>query len=516
MSAAMEEQILDFLDGRLESYDEEELLHRLAVSPEKRGLLREHMKLRETITNVSRTEQLAVPTDVTASLYRKLAYNGYSGAALGSTVAVSRPMLTAAPMMKAATPVAATQGYRLSSLLTFAVLSFFLGVGFTSAVDTDQPAQLAATTTAAPTHLRSVAEAPVKTLANPTGERVAASRSITTWQAVPHAERKTDAEIDAMLGIEPQIAAVNNADIVVPVTISNVERNVEQPKAIDSRFFAEPVQSIDVRPEINDVTFDARNMNVNVGGTGATVKAVHASTPSAVTPEEIEAPKTPSTITRPEGEISPVEIRELSLISGYDLREVEPVKFTFGQYAKRPAATYLSLRTGGGRLPGSDRTFSGSLSELRLSYQVSQNFVLKASVGEFAPWENVAQSMGGNGFGATVIDVKPTLNFRYVVGAEAGFMFEPFSIPLEIAAGGLIDEMGTLYPRASLMTSINVNRDFSLLVGVEGILYYFDVDKSVQSQMSYFGGKNPAVVDGLPKRTLSGFIGPTIEAAWHF
>ncbi|HET6512431.1 MAG TPA: hypothetical protein VFH43_09590 [Candidatus Kapabacteria bacterium] len=144
MSNIIEDRILDFLDGHLESHDEEELLHRLAVSPEKRGLLREHLKLREAVTGASKTEQLAVPTNVTASLYRKLAYNGYAGASLGSAVSVTRPMLQAAPAMKAAP--AAVKGFSIASMLSFAVMSFFLGVGFTTIFDQDTP-QLASSNT---------------------------------------------------------------------------------------------------------------------------------------------------------------------------------------------------------------------------------------------------------------------------------------------------------------------------------------------------------------------------------
>jgi hypothetical protein len=167
-------------------------------------------------------------------------------------------------------------------------------------------------------------------------------------------------------------------------------------------------------------------------------------------------------------------------------------------------------------LPGNDLNFTGSLSELRLSYQLSELLVLKASVGEFAPWENVAQSSGQNGDGLTLISLKPALNFRYVFGAEAGFKLSPFGIPLELSAGALFDESGKFYPRGSMLTTVSLTRDFSILLGLEAVLYSFDVEASIASQMEYYQHKNPAVRDGLPKRSLSGFIGPTIEAAWHF
>ena len=45
----LNERILDFLDGSLPADDEAELLHRLSVSPEKRGLLRDFMEQRALI-----------------------------------------------------------------------------------------------------------------------------------------------------------------------------------------------------------------------------------------------------------------------------------------------------------------------------------------------------------------------------------------------------------------------------------------------------------------------------------
>jgi hypothetical protein len=235
------------------------------------------------------------------------------------------------------------------------------------------------------------------------------------------------------------------------------------------------------------------------------------------TPEldETETNSEPSFITGG-GAVSEVDPIYPSLRGNFEESSVSPLEFRFGDNAKTPASTYLSVRSGGGRLPGSDLNFSGSLSELRLSYQLSELFVIKASVGEFAPWETIAQLEGTNGDGVTVIGTKPTLNFRYVLGAEAGLKLNPFSIPLEISAGGLFDENGLFYPRASVLSTVSLTRDFSILLGLEAVLYSFDVESSIAGQMSYYKGKNPAVRDGLPKRTLSGFIGPTIEAAWHF
>lgn len=508
MSNIIEDRILDFLDGHLESHDEEELLHRLAVSPEKRGLLREHLKLREAVSGVSKTEQLAVPTNVTASLYRKLAYNGYAGASLGSAVSVTRPMLQAVPAMKAAAPVAA-KGYSIASMLSFAVMSFFVGVGFTTLFDQDTP-QLTGSTarSASGNTLFGGHTTSVKTLTNPRGEQPA-ERPYSAWQPVAYEERQ-------MIEVEPlmvysgvAVATVAQEQQHPAADLQPVAGAIHEPQ-ISSSFFEDKEVDLVERIPINDLSFDVRATNVSVGSTRSYVDRPSGPVDSPELYEE------PTFITASPDAVSEVEPMYPSLRGEIEGDRVSPVEFRFGEYAKAPASTYLSIRSGGGRLPGSDLNFSGSLSELRLSYQLSELLVIKASVGEFAPWENVAQAIGQNGDGLTLIALKPALNFRYVFGAEAGFKLAPFSVPLELSAGALFDETGKFYPRGSILTSLSLTRDFSIFMGLEAVLYSFDVEGSVASQMEFYQSKNPAVRDGLPKRSLSGFIGPTIEAAWHF
>src|SRR5438874_1014764 len=60
-----EERILDFLDGNLSSHEEEELLHRLAVSPERRSLLKQHLQVRELTSSLARRQFVTVPIAVT-------------------------------------------------------------------------------------------------------------------------------------------------------------------------------------------------------------------------------------------------------------------------------------------------------------------------------------------------------------------------------------------------------------------------------------------------------------------
>jgi hypothetical protein len=414
--------------------------------------------------------------------------------------------------MKAAAPVAA-HGYRLASMLSFAVVSFFLGIGFTSLVGQDSPTLATSNqntqSISGNTLYGGHAASPIKTLTNPRGE-VANPKPYSAWQPVAY-EQRQKIEVEPLLVYSGVAVASSVSEPLNSATSNtNIANNAVQEPQINSTFFEDKEVDLVERIPINDLSFDVRASNVSVGSPRSFVDR-----PSGPidTPElDFDA----AFITASPDAVSEVEPMYPSLRGDVEGEKVSPVEFRFGDYAKAPASTYFSVRSGGGRLPGSDLNFSGSLSEIRLSYQLSELLVLKASVGEFAPWENVAQSAGQNGDGLTLIGLKPTLNFRYVVGAEAGFKLSPFGVPLELSAGALFDEDGKMYPRGAVLSTVSLTRDFSILLGLEAVLYSFDVEGSIASQMQYYQHKNPAVRDGLPKRSLSGFIGPTIEAAWHF
>src|SRR3954466_13828732 len=93
MRALNEDRILDFLDGRLATGDEEELLHTLAVSPERRQLLREHLKLRELTSNVAKQKQFAVPSHVTTQLFSKLDDMGFAAPMNAEAVLTRTPQI---------------------------------------------------------------------------------------------------------------------------------------------------------------------------------------------------------------------------------------------------------------------------------------------------------------------------------------------------------------------------------------------------------------------------------------
>src|SRR5438876_8187977 len=66
----LEESIIQYLDGALTHEESAELLHLLSVSPEKRALLDEHLKLRELIAHGQKP--LAVPAEVEYALAERL------------------------------------------------------------------------------------------------------------------------------------------------------------------------------------------------------------------------------------------------------------------------------------------------------------------------------------------------------------------------------------------------------------------------------------------------------------
>ncbi|HWF43848.1 MAG TPA: hypothetical protein VG537_04325 [Candidatus Kapabacteria bacterium] len=128
MPALNEDCILDFLDGRLAPGDEEELLHTLAVSPERRQLLREHLKLRELTSTIAKHERFHVPEHVTGQLFATLGTLGFTAPASTEAILTNAPQLVK-QREDDRKPVAAAWRVRFSSLVTACLVSFMLGIG---------------------------------------------------------------------------------------------------------------------------------------------------------------------------------------------------------------------------------------------------------------------------------------------------------------------------------------------------------------------------------------------------
>src|SRR5487761_1514537 len=145
-----EDRILDFLDGRLATPDEEELLHTLAVSPERRQVLREHLKVRQLTSTLAQQEQFNVPERLTNQLFARLEDMGYSAPSGTEAILTRAPEFVssriadgigatsmasivgdASIMGDAGTATVLGAGWRFGavSLVTVALMSFILGAG---------------------------------------------------------------------------------------------------------------------------------------------------------------------------------------------------------------------------------------------------------------------------------------------------------------------------------------------------------------------------------------------------
>src|SRR5258708_2417873 len=137
MAYLNEDRILDFLDGRLATGDEEELLHTLAVSPERRQVLHEHLRLREITTTLSTNERFSVPVHVTSSLFATLGSMGFTVPTSTEAILTRAPQYVNIAMEEESLAGASaigslvSAGWKLgvSSLVTASVMSFLLGIG---------------------------------------------------------------------------------------------------------------------------------------------------------------------------------------------------------------------------------------------------------------------------------------------------------------------------------------------------------------------------------------------------
>src|SRR3954468_9641847 len=127
-----EERILDFLDGNLGASEEEELLHRLAVSPEQRNLLKQYLQMRELTATLARKQYVPVPKMITAALFSTLAANGYAGPSMPAPTEPQEALVSSLKrnLDKSATSITASKSpavFRRSSIVLASLISFILG-----------------------------------------------------------------------------------------------------------------------------------------------------------------------------------------------------------------------------------------------------------------------------------------------------------------------------------------------------------------------------------------------------
>jgi hypothetical protein len=176
----------------------------------------------------------------------------------------------------------------------------------------------------------------------------------------------------------------------------------------------------------------------------------------------------------------------------------------------------VSLRSGGGKAPGRKEDYTGSLVEIKLSADIGDWFVAKASFGQFMPYETEALSVGKNSDGIRMLKLVPVLQYRSVVGAEIGIRTNVFGATFEAMGGFLTDLRNGFIPRAGVFTTMNLQENLSLLVGVEGALYTHDIRPSLVNKQMIFAIENPVLTNTMKEKETAGFIGPALELAWHF
>lgn len=496
-----EDKILDFLDGGLTSAEEEELLHRLAVSPERRVVLKQHLQLRELSAILAKKHNYVVPKVLTAQLFTNLSANGYAGPmyhAATDTDAL-RSSLESNVGRSAEKVIQEGRGFRSTSLIFSSVLSFIAG------------AILVYFLISSPSQTATGGMASTTSLVEPQN---ASALNVTSL----HPEKSTSAV--------PSVQDAMTAHTV------GTQHDVEQANFIDAISSDEIKNAVDIDHSRN--VFTSIDRSVQLGTLpaaifkGAEVDGESYNTSSnnfaAIDHYEDRSEVAVSS----EGNLS---LDDIGYSEGKNwwagdglyatLDNIRQGKGFFGidevedtvPLIKR---TMVSLRSGGGKAPGRIQDYTGSLVELKLSADIGDWLVAKLSFGQFMPYETEALSIGKNGDGVRMLKLTPVLQYRSVVGAELGFRANVFGATVEAMGGFLSDLRNGFIPRAGVFTTLMLQNNLSLQVGVEGVLYTHDIRPSLVNKQMIFAVENPVLTNAMKETETAGFIGPALELAWHF
>jgi hypothetical protein len=446
-----EERILDFLDGNLGASEEEELLHRLAVSPERRNLLKQHLQMRELTAALARTAYVPVPKVVTASLFTTLAANGYAGPSMpGAAESLETIKFAASRSIdRAAENIIASRSTGLftrSSVMLVSIVSFFIGAAVLYFV--------------MPGSQQHGAEAPVSS------------------------------------NFRAESAFVPLATAVSPASSVGVQNNSGG-------------KTIGGVPLVKSFTSDyAIIPTADKGGQDIASTPVHESDNAALPVISAAESKYPPAIAAAD-----IHGSNLTSKNPFDGFQPDPVsERTFLQRLN------FSFRAGEGKAPGNEQALTGSLMELKASYDISDLFVAKVSIGDFMPYETQAVTANPqfNRDGFRLLQLSSVLQYRAILGAEIGAKFNMFSAPFELSAGFISDLQGTLIPRLGFFTSLELQDNLSMNIGLEGMIYKHDIGASLQNAQAAYAGEHPLLVGQMKQNESTGFIGPAIEMVWHF
>jgi hypothetical protein len=461
-----EDRILDFLDGRLASPDEAELLHTLSVSPERRQVMREHIKLREVTNNIARQDRFAVPGYVTDDLFVKLEALGYS-APVSTEALLSRTPEYVSVAATAAVATAVSTGWRIGalSILTASIMSFILGAGAYYVFGSSLGLR---------TRSQELADAK--------------RHSVTKHMAsLPIAASPFD-----VAAAEP---VSNNASKV----ISNSTKNTTGSQANVS---AVPVEAGFIGPVISDGQLASSSTN-NADASASNDIPISYTAPvrssysaSAIAPQPLTdvMPFWPSTIPAP----------------------LEKENGTIGlQYAGGPSPD-----------ASSSSVQWNQLYELKFGFTLLNYFAGSASMGFLSSFERSAQGSvqqnvkdgGVNYANAYVISASGTnVKTSTLLGFEGGVTLDHIGIPVAAMGGLMFSGDGTMYKRASLMMRFEPFQDMVVSAGIEGLFYTHDMTSSLTNMERAAYPTNPYHTI-LPTSTTetAGLVGPSIQLGWHF
>jgi hypothetical protein len=452
-----EERILDFLDGNLGASEEEELLHRLAVSPERRNLLKQHLQMRELTASLARRQFVPVPKTVTASLFTTLASNGYAGPNIPSELNQKESLIASLEknLDKSAQNIVASKNapvFRRSSLAIASIVSFIMGAAvlYLLMPQSRQEKFVAS--------VSNIFQGQSKTL-------IAASIPVQS-SAVPLPEHQTieNTNINSSIPMENEVMNIKSSSLdgsSVPVTENN---------SIKNDFAASGNDDIAAISAIDSKNPSAIALSEDIHGTGMTAKN----------------PFDPA--------------------NNYDKAE----RSFWQRFA-------FSIRGGEGKAPGNQQALTGSLIELKASYDIGDWFIAKVSLGRFLPYETeaVAAQPGFNNDGIPLFQLSPVLKYRYTAGAEIGAKFAMFNAPFELSGGFISDLQGNIIPRGGFFTSLALQDDISMNLGLEGMIYTHNISSSIRNAQNTFAGEHPLFIGTLQQKESTGFIGPAVELVWH-
>ncbi len=248
----------------------------------------------------------------------------------------------------------------------------------------------------------------------------------------------------------------------------------------------------------------------------ADMRNPHADASPTVGAKEVDVPVISTTDSKyPPAIISEADIHGTNMTSKNPFDPIVPDPVSERSFMQRLT---FSFRAGEGKAPGSEQALTGSLLEVKASYDISDIFVAKISVGDFMPYETqaVTATPQFNSDGFRLLQLTPVMQYRAILGAEIGAKFNMFSAPFEATAGFIDDLQGNFIPRFGFFTSLSLQDNLSMNIGLEGMIYNHDITSSLRNAQTAYASEHPSLVGQLQQTESTGFIGPAIEMVWHF